>query len=144
MTNSRSRILLGGASLLVLGIALAGGDERRDAFRQLDELLPTPNVYRTASGAPGHAYWQQRVDYEIDVDARRRDTRGSSDQRADRPTSTTLRTTLQYLWVQLDPNIFSPAVARGDDLARARAREAERLGACSTTCSPVGDFDGSM
>jgi para-nitrobenzyl esterase len=34
-----------------------------DKFRQLDELLPTPTTIRTASGAPGHAYWQQRADY---------------------------------------------------------------------------------
>jgi hypothetical protein len=34
-----------------------------DKFRQLDELLPTPTSTRTASGAPGHAYWQQRADY---------------------------------------------------------------------------------
>ncbi|MDZ4275078.1 MAG: hypothetical protein U0995_03515, partial [Erythrobacter sp.] len=30
-----------------------------DKFRQLDEVLPTPNTYRNASGAPGHEYWQQ-------------------------------------------------------------------------------------
>ena len=36
-------------------------------FRQLGQELPTPNVYRTASGAPGYAYWQQQVDYNIDV-----------------------------------------------------------------------------
>ncbi len=32
-------------------------------FKQLKEELATPNVYRTASGAPGHKYWQQRADY---------------------------------------------------------------------------------
>ena len=31
-------------------------------FAQLDQMLPTPNVYRTASGAPGNAYWQQQAD----------------------------------------------------------------------------------
>ena len=58
------------ASLLVLGIAGAapGGDERSDKFRQMEEILPTPNDCRTASGAPGHGYWQQRADYEIDVE----------------------------------------------------------------------------
>ena len=39
-----------------------------DAFRQLDVDLPTPNVYRTASGAPGSQYWQQRADYKIEVE----------------------------------------------------------------------------
>ena len=38
-----------------------------DKFRQLEEILPTPNVYRTASGAPGHKYWQQQVDYNINI-----------------------------------------------------------------------------
>src|SRR5687768_14024399 len=38
----------------------------KDAFRQLEgEEWPTPNDYRTASGAPGHRYWQQKVDYKI-------------------------------------------------------------------------------
>ena len=39
-----------------------------DLFRQLEELFPTANSYRTASGAPGHEYWQQRADYSIDVE----------------------------------------------------------------------------
>ncbi len=38
-----------------------------DKFRQLEENLPTPNVYRTASGAPGHQYWQQEVNYKINI-----------------------------------------------------------------------------
>ena len=38
-----------------------------DKFRQLDESLPTANVYRNAAGQPGHAYWQQQVDYDIQV-----------------------------------------------------------------------------
>ena len=49
-----------------------------DAFRQLDEVLPTPSATRTASGAPGPAYWQQQVDYEIAVtiDDEKRQLRG--------------------------------------------------------------------
>lgn len=38
-----------------------------DKFRQLDESLPTPNVYRNAAGEPGHQYWQQQVDYQMPV-----------------------------------------------------------------------------
>ena len=38
-----------------------------DAFRQLGALLRTPNGVRTASGAPGPHYWQQRTDYLIHV-----------------------------------------------------------------------------
>ncbi len=38
-----------------------------DRFFQLESWLPTPNAQRTASGAPGPQYWQQRADYDIDV-----------------------------------------------------------------------------
>ncbi len=52
------------SALLFTGAATAQGIQQtkgsfQDKFRQLDEVLPTPNVYRTASGEPGHAYWQQ-------------------------------------------------------------------------------------
>jgi predicted secreted protein len=40
---------------------------QEDKFRQLEEILPTPNSYRAANGEPGPDYWQQRVDYTIDV-----------------------------------------------------------------------------
>ncbi|MBL4601794.1 MAG: hypothetical protein JKY84_03525, partial [Emcibacteraceae bacterium] len=40
-------------------------EQVNDKFRQLNEYLPTSNVYRTASGAPGHQYWQQQADYKI-------------------------------------------------------------------------------
>ena len=47
------------ASLLITGTAAGQGIQQtvgnfEDRFRQLDEVLPTPNVYRYASGAPGH------------------------------------------------------------------------------------------
>ncbi len=75
-----------------------------DKFRQLEEILPTPNEQRAASGAPGRAYWQQRADYQISVeldDANQRLTGSETityfNQSPD---------TLPYLWVQLDQNIF--------------------------------------
>ncbi|MFN3377964.1 MAG: M1 family peptidase, partial [Runella zeae] len=37
-------------------------------FEQMGAQLPTPNTYRTASGAPGKDYWQNRVDYDIKVE----------------------------------------------------------------------------
>ncbi len=37
-------------------------------FEQLDQMLPTPNEYRTGSGAPGPKYWQQQADYDIKVE----------------------------------------------------------------------------
>jgi hypothetical protein len=74
-------------------------------FAQLDLELPTPNDYRTASGAPGHGYYQQKADYKMNLtidDATQKlygvetitYTNNSPDQ-------------LSYLWLQLDQNIYS-------------------------------------
>ena len=41
------------------------GSNHGNKFEQLGTILPTPNEYRTASGAPGPQYWQQRCDYDI-------------------------------------------------------------------------------
>ena len=73
-------------------------------FAQLDQMLPTPNVYRTASGAPGNAYWQQQADYII---------RATLDENERTITGTEKITysnnspdSLKYLWLQLDQNQF--------------------------------------
>ena len=64
---------LGSLALLVLAAPLFAEPQdiqkrdQPDVFRQLEELLPTPGPTRTASGAPGPAYWQQRADYDIEV-----------------------------------------------------------------------------
>jgi hypothetical protein len=55
------------ALTLIAQLSTASAQAFDDKFRQLDELLPTPTETRTASGAPGHAYWQQRADYRIRV-----------------------------------------------------------------------------
>ncbi len=34
------------------------GSNHGNRFEQLGTILPTPNEYRTASGAPGPKYWQ--------------------------------------------------------------------------------------
>ncbi|WKD49733.1 M1 family metallopeptidase [Microbulbifer spongiae] len=77
-----------------------------DKFRQLEELLPTPNAYRAASGAPGHAYWQQQADYDIKVSL-------DDDKQLITATEAVTYTnnspdTLRYLWLQLDQNRFKP------------------------------------
>jgi hypothetical protein len=41
------------------------GSNHGNKFEQLGTILPTPNEQRTASGAPGVKYWQQRADYNI-------------------------------------------------------------------------------
>ena len=81
-------------------------------FRQLKQELPTPNSYRTASGAPGHEYYQQKADYKMDIilDDEKQRIYGeevityfnnSPDE-------------LEYLWVQLDQNIRAPDAITND------------------------------
>jgi hypothetical protein len=74
-------------------------------FEQLGTILPTPNEYRTASGAPGPKYWQQRCDYDI---------KGSLDEKNLKFTGTETISyfnnspdVLSYLWLQLDENQHS-------------------------------------
>ncbi|HRI28837.1 MAG TPA: M1 family peptidase, partial [Chitinophagales bacterium] len=71
-------------------------------FKQLEEILPTPNTYRTASGAPGHQYWQQRADYDIQVELDDANRRINGTQ-----TITYFNASpdvLTYIWLQLDQN----------------------------------------
>lgn len=75
-----------------------------DVFRQLEEILPTPNEYRTASGAPGHRYWQQKVDY--DIKAELDDTNQSISASETITYHNQSPDTLTYLWLQLDQNLF--------------------------------------
>ncbi|MGB7326849.1 MAG: M1 family metallopeptidase [Rubripirellula sp.] len=90
--------------------------DRADRFYQIDQWLPTPNSARTASGAPGPQYWQQRADYDIDV------TLDDANQKI----SGTARIQyhnlsphpLSYIWVQLDQNRFRPD---GDAVTSVRA-----------------------
>jgi len=77
-----------------------GPRARRDAFRQLDLVLPTPNGYRTASGAPGAQYWQQRADYVISVEIDDREQRLVGSERITYHNHSP--DPLRYLWLQLD------------------------------------------
>jgi hypothetical protein len=75
----------------------------QEKFKQLKEELATPNVYRTASGAPGHEYWQQKADYKIklELDDEKQKIYGEE-------TITYINNSpdaLSYLWVQLDQNM---------------------------------------
>ena len=86
----------------VSGSALANNSSASEKFRQLEESLPTPNTYRVASGAPGHAYWQQQVDYDIEI------TLDDEKQKLTGAETLTYKNnspdTLRYLWLQLDQN----------------------------------------
>lgn len=74
-------------------------------FEQLGTILPTPNEYRTASGAPGPKYWQQRADYNITCELDEPNLRLTGSE-----TITYYNNSpdaLTYLWFQLDENEHS-------------------------------------
>ncbi|WP_291842479.1 M1 family metallopeptidase [Maricaulis sp.] len=79
----------------------------RDAFRQLeDEDWPSPNRERRATGAPGPDYWQQQVDYDIDI---RLDEEAKHLFGTETVTYTNnAPDTLDFLWFLLDQNRFRP------------------------------------
>ena len=72
-------------------------------FEQLGAELPTPNSYRSSSGAPGPQYWQQRADYALqaEVDDEKQTLTGSGTIKYYNYSPETLK----YLWLQLDQNV---------------------------------------
>jgi hypothetical protein len=92
-----------GASVFAQEKITKQGHTNQNKFKQLKDELATPNSQRTASGAPGVNYTQQKVDYIMDIvldDEHQKITgnetilyhNNSKDE-------------LAYLWVQLDQNV---------------------------------------
>lgn len=75
-------------------------------FEQLGTILPTPNEYRTASGAPGNRYWQQRADYEIEVKLDEKNLSAFGTETITYHNNSP--DALNYLWLQLDENQHDP------------------------------------
>jgi hypothetical protein len=100
------------ASLLLLLVLLATvvaqntqnnpGSNHGNKFEQMGANFPTPNEYRTASGAPGPKYWQQRCDYDIKCELDEKNTILNGSE-----TVTYFNNSpdvLTFLWLQLDEN----------------------------------------
>ena len=93
-------------TLLILSfISIAGGTFAQKKFAQIENLIPTPNEYRNAAGAPGHNYYQQQADYKMELVLedntqilRGKETITYTNNSPDQ---------LDYLWLQLDQNLFS-------------------------------------
>ncbi|WP_295337876.1 M1 family metallopeptidase [Flavobacterium sp.] len=73
-----------------------------DKFKQMYDLMATPNMYRTASGAPGPEYYQQQADYKIDVELDDRNQRLYGSETI--TYTNNAKESLDYLWLQLDQN----------------------------------------
>jgi hypothetical protein len=79
------------------------GHEDKNKFRQMYDLLATPNMYRTASGAPGPEYYQQQADYKIDIELDDKNTKIYGTETI--TYTNNAKESLEYLWLQLDQNI---------------------------------------
>ena len=95
-------------STLVLVMAnitlFAQGNYNNSKFHQLEEWWPTPNQYRNAAGAPGYAYWQQRADYDINVNYNEEKQEVSGTEKITYFNNSP--DALTYVWLQLDQNIY--------------------------------------
>ena len=141
--RSRLRYCLVAVAMTMMSIgsdAHAIEQDTHRPFHQLEAELPTPGDRRTASGAPGHRYWQQQVDYQIDVeiDDARQHLSGKEKIRYTNNSPDTLR----YLWLQLDANIYAPdadstSISRSPDFDRMSYRRLSRVLAREA-------FDGSV
>src|ERR1700744_1317213 len=81
------------------------GSNHGNKFEQLGSILSTPNEQRTASGAPGVKYWQQRADYDIKASLDEKNLKLTGSE-----TVTYFNNSpdpLTYIWLQLDENQHS-------------------------------------
>lgn len=79
------------------------GHYNENKFRQMYDIMATPNMFRTASGAPGPAYYQQKADYKMDIEIDDKNQKLYGNE-----TITYYNNSpeaLEYLWVQLDQNM---------------------------------------
>lgn len=103
----KKTLIIAWFALFTIGGAYAQEDQPwQSKFEQLGNKLPTPNEYRTGSGAPGEQYWQMRADYDIDVSIN-----DETQVLSGKETITYYNQSphsLPYLWLQLDQNVREP------------------------------------
>lgn len=91
--------------LFTVNLGFSQSPQWQGKFEQLDQTLPTPNEYRSGSGAPGPKYWQQKADYAISLEL------NDENQSITGTETITYHNNspdvLRYLWLQLDQNILS-------------------------------------
>jgi hypothetical protein len=95
-------ILLLSISVYAQNIQNNPSSNHGNKFEQLGTILPDANTYRTASGAPGHQYWQQKADYEIDAELIEKTNTLQGSEWVTYYNNSPDK--LTYLWLQLDEN----------------------------------------
>jgi hypothetical protein len=126
--------------LLLSAVAYAQSPGWQGKFEQLDQLLPTPNEYRSGSGAPGPRYWQQRADYVINAELN--DVNQSITGSETITYFNNSPDVLKYLWLQLDQNINDK---ESNTLKSATSTVRDSIDTKSVASSLVlHDFDGGF
>ena len=124
--------------LVCSSFVLAQENVNTNKFRQLGQELPTPNVYRTASGAPGHEYYQQQADYDMTIEL------DDETQRLYGTSTITYHNNapdeLTYLWLQLDQNVRAKD---SDTKAIATGKMEDKMGTWEMN-RMHNDFDGGF
>lgn len=110
----------------------------KNKFRQLKQELATPNVYRTASGAPGHEYYQQQADYDMEVVLD--DTKQTLTGKETITYHNNSPDVLYYLWVQLDQNVR----AKDSDTKKINTEKISSNININTLKNWHNDFDGGF
>ncbi|MCB0409174.1 MAG: M1 family peptidase [Flavobacteriales bacterium] len=123
---------------LMLSTVFAQNNVNNNKFKQLKEELATPNVYRTASGAPGHQYYQQKASYVIDVvlDDKKQTVSGTETitYKNNSPDK------LNYLWIQLDQNVR----AKDSDTKKIATNSIDEKMSFSELAYLHNEFDGGF
>lgn len=97
------KILFAFVAFPLLAIAQEKTTERNpDKFMQMYDLMATPTMYRTASGAPGPEYYQQQADYKIDIELDDKNAKLFGQETV--TYTNNAKEGLDYLWMQLDQN----------------------------------------
>jgi len=97
----------------VLSAQVQQGHTNQNKFRQLYDQFADPNKYHNASGAPGVEYYQQKVDYVMNVELDDENSRLYGEETITYTNNSPDQ--LPYLWLQLDQNIRrkdSPALEK--------------------------------
>ena len=71
-------------------------------FKQLKEEVAPPSVFRTASGSPGHEYYQNEADYEMSITLNDQEQKITGTETIKYHNNSPDK--LEYLWIQLDQN----------------------------------------
>ena len=124
--------------ILILIVTLTGQVQGQKKFAQIEELIPTPNEYRNAAGAPGYNYYQQQADYKMNISIDDETQILKGDEIITYTNNSPDH--LSYLWLQLDQNLF----AKDSDTKLIHVEKMEDFRDISQIQRKVFDYDGGF